>query len=132
MAGTLRTTGSIVHACAYEVVWCPKYRRPVLDAAIARRLEEIIRDIAHAHDAEVAGVTIAPALVHVAVEVGPHFGIHNLVRDMKRRSSRLLRAEFPALSRRLPTLWTRHYCCISTAGASTDLFADYGLRQRGV
>lgn len=114
------------------MVWCPKYRRPVLDAAIARRLEEIIRDIAHAHDAEVAGVTIAPALVHVAVEVGPHFGIHNLVRDMKRRSSRLLRAEFPALSRRLPTLWTRHYCCISTAGASTDLFADYGLRQRGV
>lgn len=29
----------------YHIVWCPKYRRPVLEGQVAVRLEEVIRDV---------------------------------------------------------------------------------------
>ena len=33
---------SIVSSCQYHVIWCPKYRRPVLTGAIEHRLKELI------------------------------------------------------------------------------------------
>lgn len=41
-----------------------------------------------------------------------------MVKQIKGRSSRVLRAEFPALESRLPTLWTNSYF-VATVGAAT-------------
>jgi len=38
---------------------------------------------------------VKPDHVHALVEVHPQYGIHRLVKTMKGRSSRALRAEFP-------------------------------------
>ncbi|MGY1455778.1 transposase, partial [Streptomyces sp. SS8] len=32
-----------VYDLGLHVVWCPKYRRPVLEGRVAERLEELIR-----------------------------------------------------------------------------------------
>jgi putative transposase len=52
---------------------------------------------------------VMPDHVCLLCEVDPPFGIHRLVRNLKGRSSRLLRQEFPWLRSRLPTLWTISY-----------------------
>ncbi|WP_204038566.1 transposase, partial [Micromonospora qiuiae] len=41
----VRSNNNVVYRCTYHVVWCPKYRRPVLTGDIDTRLKEIIRDV---------------------------------------------------------------------------------------
>lgn len=50
-----------------------------------------------------------PDHVHLLCETDPQFGIHNLVKRLKGRSSHLLRQEMVWLKSRLPTLWTNSY-----------------------
>lgn len=75
---------------------------------------------------------IRPDHVHVLVECDPQFGIHRLVRLMKGRSSRLLRQEFPALVRKLPTLWTNSYFCSTVGGAPLTVIKQYIEDQKHV
>ncbi|HEX2666000.1 MAG TPA: transposase, partial [Candidatus Acidoferrum sp.] len=41
-----KSNNNVVYSSKYHVVWCPKYRRKVLVDKIAKRLEELIRQIA--------------------------------------------------------------------------------------
>jgi len=45
----LRTNADLVFQCGYHVVWCPKYRRRGLGGRVARRLDEVIVEIANEH-----------------------------------------------------------------------------------
>ncbi len=36
------TDHSIVYSCQYHVIFCPKYRRPVLVEAVAQRMKELV------------------------------------------------------------------------------------------
>lgn len=72
-----------------------------------------------------------PDQVHPLVECDPQYGIHRLVKQIKARSSRLLRQEFPSLKSRLPTLWTNSYF-VATVGEETfDTVKKYVENQRG-
>lgn len=81
--------------CKYHVVWCPKYRGKVLVRLVENRLKEIIRQVAAERRAEVIELEIMPDHLHFLVSIDPQYGIHRLVKQMKGRSSRLLRQEFP-------------------------------------
>ncbi len=49
-----KSNRNVYYSCKYHVVWCPKYRRPVLqDTTIATRLETIIGEVCQEHQAEV-------------------------------------------------------------------------------
>jgi putative transposase len=83
----------VVYSCKYHVVWTPEYRRPVLVRGSDRRLKRILRDVTEERRAEIIETEIMADHVHVLVEVDPQYGIHRLIRQMKERSSRLLRQE---------------------------------------
>jgi putative transposase len=101
-----KSNRNVVYSCKYHVVWCPKYRRPVLVNGVGERLKAILREVADETRSEIIEDEVMPDHVHVLVEVDPQFGIHSLIKQMKGRSSRLLRQEFSWLKSRLPTLWT--------------------------
>jgi putative transposase len=109
---------NIVYSCKYHVVWCPKYRRPVLVNDVDIRLKEIIHQTVTELQSEVIELEVMPDHVHLLCEVDPQFGIHRLVKRLKGRSSRLLRQEFPWLKSRLPTLWTNSYFVATVGGAA--------------
>lgn len=73
-----------------------------------------------------------PDHVHLLVECDPQYGIHRLVKQIKGRSSRLLRLEFPSLKRRLPTLWTNSYFVATCGGAPLEVIKQYVANQRNV
>lgn len=104
-----KTNRSVVYSCKYHVVWCPKYRKQVLMGKVVRRLKEIIRNVADEQKAEIIEMEVMPDHVHLLVEIDPQYGIHRLVKQMKGRSSRLLRQEFKQLRTLIPTLWTNSY-----------------------
>ena len=112
-----KSNGNIVYSCKYHVVFCPKYRRKVLVGQIAQRLKEIAHQVEAETASEILEMDVQPDHVHLLCEVDPQFGIAKFIRLVKRRSSRLLRQEFPKLKSRLPTLWTNSVF-ISTVGAA--------------
>jgi putative transposase len=73
-----------------------------------------------------------PDHVHLLGVCNTQYGIHRLVKQIKGRSSRLLRAEFPHLKSRLPTLWTNSYFVATTGGATVEDIKRYVENQRNV
>ena len=122
----------VVYSCKYHIIWCPKYRRPVLVNGVDQRLKEIIQQTAAEFEATVIELEIMPEHVHLLCEVDPQFGIHRLVRTLKGRSSRLLRQEFPWLRSRLPTLWTHSYFVSTVGGAPLAAIKQYIENQKNV
>jgi putative transposase len=120
----------VIYSSKYDVVWTPKYRRPVLVGAVAKRCQALIRQVAAKYDAEIFAVEILSDHVHVLCEVDPQFGIHRLVKNIKAVSSHVLRKEFPTLKSRLPTLWTNSYLVSTVAGAPLAVIQQYVEKQK--
>lgn len=126
------TDHSIVYSCQYHVIFCPKYRRAVLEDAVARRLKEMILEKQAEYGYAVMSMEIMSEHVHLLLDVDPRVGVNNVVAKIKGYTSHELREEYPWLKKRLPTLWTRSRF-ISTVGAVTlDTVQRYIADQRGV
>ena len=127
-----KSNNNVVYSYKYHVVWCPKYRRPVLVSGVDVRLKEIIQDVCTESLAELIELEVMPEHVHLLVEVAPQYGIHRLVRAIKGRSSRLLRQAYPWLKSRLPTLWTNSYFVSTVGGAPLEVVKQYIENQKRV
>ena len=44
-----KSNRNIIFSCSYHVVFCPKYRRPVLVDGVDERFKEIAREVAGLH-----------------------------------------------------------------------------------
>lgn len=127
-----KSNRNVVYSCKYHVVWCPKYHRKVLVGGVEERLKEILRAVAVERRAEIIEMEVMPDHVHLLVEVDPQFGIHRLIKQMKGRSSRILRQEFPWLRSRLPSLWTNSYFVSTVGGAPLAVIKQYIENQKSV
>jgi putative transposase len=127
-----KSNNNVVYLCKYHVIWCPKYRRSVLQDGVDIRLKEIIRIVAQERKSEVLELEVMPDHVHLLVEVDPQYGVHRLIKLMKGRSSRLLRQEIPWLKKRLPTLWSNSYFVSTVGGASLAIVKQYIENQKYV
>ena len=94
------------------------------------RLKEIIREVCAERDAPIEAIETMPDHVHLLVVCDPQYGIHRLVKQIKGRSSRLLRQEFPHLKSRIPTLRTNSYFVATTGGATQEVINRCVENQR--
>jgi putative transposase len=104
----------------------------VLVGPIEARLKQIISEVCREHQAEIEELEVMPDHVHLLVNADPQFGIHRLIKLIKGRSSRYLRQEFPALKRKLPSLWTNSYLVSTTGGAPLSIIQQYIEHQKHV
>ena len=126
------TDHSIVYSCQYHVIFCPKYRRPVLHGAVGERMKELVLEKQADYGYLAREVEVMPDHVHLLLDVDPRIGIASVVAQVKGYTSHALREQFPWLKKRLPTLWTRSKF-ISTVGAVTlDVVQQYIAAQKGV
>ncbi|WNZ47238.1 IS200/IS605 family transposase [Leptolyngbya boryana CZ1] len=132
MAQQFKSNNNVVYSCKYHVVWCPKYRRKVLVNGVDVRLKEILQEVVSETTGEILEIEVMPDHVHVLVEIDPQYGIAKLVRNMKGRSSRLLREEFAWLRSRIPTLWTNSYFVSTVGGAPISVIKQYIENQKNV
>ncbi|ENQ3077312.1 IS200/IS605 family transposase [Bacillus multifaciens] len=129
---TYKSNNNVVYSCKYHIVWCPKYRRPVLVDGIDERLKTILLETANSIEAEIIEMEIMPDHVHLLVEVDPQYGINKFVRHLKGASSRLLRQEYPSLKSRIPSLWTNSYFVSTVGGTTLETVKQYIENQKGV
>ena len=65
MEGRYRKNADAVFSLKYHLVWCPKYRRPVLVDEIATRLRYLLIDKAEEFDITVHAIEVRPDHVHL-------------------------------------------------------------------
>jgi REP-associated tyrosine transposase len=107
----------------YHFVWGPMRAKPCLIGEIARRLQALIEEKAREEAFQPVTLLILPDRVYLAAEAPPSIAPHSIVCQVKAYTSRVLRDEFPELTR-IPSLWTRAYLVM--AGDQVD--ADDVLR----
>ena len=120
-----------VFSLKYHIVWCPKYRRPVLTDAVALRLNALLHAIAAQYGMTIHALEVMPDHVHLFVEADPTLCVAEIVNRLKGRTSHDLRAEFPSLRSRLPTLWSRSYYAGSCGAVTEASIRRYIESQRG-
>ena len=121
-----------VYALRYHLVWCPKFRRPVLEGAVADSLDEFLHIKAEALGVEILSLAIRPDHVHLFVTGTPTLAVNQLVRHFKGFTAHELRARHPQLKTRLPSLWSRSYYAGTTGEVSDEVVRRYIEAQKGV
>jgi putative transposase len=125
-----KNTGA-VFSLKYHVVWCPKYRRPVLVGEVADRLKALLAEKAAELEMTIHALEVMPDHVHLFVESDPTRCVAEIVNRLKGYTSHALREEFPSLRSRLPTLWTRSYFAGSVGHVSAATIERYIAEQKG-
>ncbi|MER8010500.1 IS200/IS605 family transposase [Streptomyces sp. NPDC094149] len=114
-----------VHDLALRIVWCAKYRRPVLGGRVAERLDELLRAKAEERGWEIITLEVMPDHVHLFVKHDPKSSASYVANQFKGFTSRVLREEFPHLKSRMPTLWSSSYFAASVGAVSVTTVQKY-------
>jgi putative transposase len=120
-----------VYQINYHFVFCPKYRRPVLSGAVSDRLVELVPELIKEICGELINLTVRPDHVHLFASFPPDIAPNQIMHHIKGKSSHLLRAEFPHLKSRIPSLWTRAYYVGTAGSVSSETIRKYIEAQEG-
>lgn len=126
-----RSNSHFLFNCKYHVIFCPKFRRPVLTEDISKRLKEILIEISNKYNSLIIEIEILLDHIHMIIDCDPSFGITKVIREMKGNSSRILRSEFPDLRTKLPSMWTRSSFISSVGTVSLEVVKQYIQDQKG-
>jgi putative transposase len=125
-----KSNNNVVYSCKYHVIWCPKFRRPVLIDDVEKELKDIIHNVCNECNSEIINLEVMPDHVHLLVEVDPQFGIHKLIKNIKGKSSRIIRSKYKWITSRLPTLWSNSYFVSTVGGAPLEVIKQYVETQK--
>jgi putative transposase len=125
MAREVQVSAGGAYDLGYHVVFCPKYRRPVLDGPVKDRCEELIRIKAAGHGWRIVTLEVMPDHVQLFVKTRPKDSPSYVANQLKGFTSRRLREEFPHLRSRLPTLWSRSFFVASVGAVSAATVQRY-------
>lgn len=127
-----KSKAHLIYSCQYHVIFCPKYRRKILNEGVDTRLKEIFKEVSLKYDFNIIEMEIMDDHVHLLIDCNPRFGIMECVTKLKGTSAKKLVEEFPYLKSRLPNIWTRS-AFISTVGSvSLDVIKKYIENQKNV
>lgn len=92
-----------VFSLKYHLVWCPKYRLPVLEGVVAERLLVLLREKAAEMNATIQALEVLPDHVHLFIETDPTLAPAHIANQFKGFTSRTCAANsgtFAAACRR--------------------------------
>ncbi len=125
------TGAHTTHRLRVHLVWCPKYRRRVLQGAVAARLDALIRQAAEVSRWQVHDLAIQPDHVHLLLQIRPPECVASVVNGLKGGTSRVLRQEFPDLEEFLwgDSFWADGYFAESVGQVEEAVVSRY-IRQQ--
>ena len=121
-----------VYSLQYHIVWCTKYRKQVLKDGLDKELKEMLTALAKEYEFKILAMEVMPDHVHLLADIDPRIGIDDFVGSLKRRSSHIIRTEFPYMKKRLPSLWTRGKFIATVGSISLETVKQYIKNQKGV
>jgi len=126
-------TSSASYNINYHLVWCPKYRKPILEKSEVKQfLEDQIHTIAAAKGFEVLALEIQPDHIHLFVSAPPFDSPTEIVKVFKGVTALRLFKKFPELRNQFwkGKLWSPSYY-VGTAGhVSAETIQKYIEEQK--
>jgi len=116
-----------VYQTAYHVVWCPKYRKDVLTAAVAQSLTQLIDAICEERKWRVLSKEIQPDHIHLFLSIPPAVAVADAVKILKGTTARRMFMQFPELRERLfgGSLWSPSYYVGTAGNVSAETIRHY-------
>ena len=82
-------------------MWSPKYRKPILQGAIAERVREMFAEIAEQYEITIDEMEVSADHVHIFCSFPPRYSIAQVVTRFKSLSARAIFREYPQVKRQL-------------------------------
>jgi putative transposase len=124
---------SAVYNVNYHFIWCPKYKKPILEeAGIKEFLEDQIYTIAATKEWEVLALKVMPDHIHLFISTTPFESPTGIVKVLKGVTALRLFKKFPELRNKYwkGKLWSPSYY-VGTAGhVSAETIQKYIEDQR--
>lgn len=89
-----------VYQIEYHFVWVTKYRYKVLQAEVAERVRELVRQVCATFEIRIVKGVVSKDHVHILVSAPPNMAPSEIMRRIKGNTSSRLFEEFPHLKKR--------------------------------
>lgn len=121
-----------VHLIVYHLVWTPKRRKALLIGPVADDCRALIERKCEERGWTILQLAIQPDHIHLFVRAWPEVSASEIVKECKGLTSHELRAKYPDLKRRLPSLWTRSFFAATAGNVSQETIQKYIAAQKGL
>ena len=121
-----------ISCLAYHVVFCPKFRLPVLVSDVAAAVDASFCESCAYYDWQLHAVEVMPDHVHLFLQLPPTVTVAQAVKTLKSRAAKDAFRDAPKLRKRLwcGKLWTSDFFAGSISGVSEDAIRCYIGNQR--
>ena len=118
----MRNNNNSVSTLQYHIVWCTKYRHPVLTGAVEVETKTILAQTCAEYGWTLKAIEVMPEHVHLFLEASPDDAPSSIARTLKSISAGHIFKAFPKLKERKfwgSGLWSRG-CYYGSVGAITE------------
>ena len=136
MLGQYRFMGrssSAVYDIRYHIVWCPKYRKPILARNDVNQFtRECIETIVQTKGWDLIGLEIMPDHIHVFISTQPFQAPTDIVKILKGVTAKQLRSKFPVILSQIRkgSIWSPSYYVGTAGDVSSETIKHYIENQR--
>ena len=112
----------------YHLVWCPKFRYPVLQDDVADTLTQIISDICDTNHYQIKALSVMPDHVHLFIDCPQTVAPSDIAKTIKSISAIDMFKTYPKLKRfyaRCGVLWSRGYFLSTVGNLSAETIQKY-------
>ena len=108
---------SAVYNINYHIVWCPKFRKPILGGKVKEFVEEQLETIAQTKGYKILEARVMPYHRHLFIEADPFDSPTNIVKIFKGVTGLRMSRKFPGIESKLwrGVMWSPSYY-VGTAG----------------
>jgi putative transposase len=94
-------TRHVVYDLKYQMVWVRKYRRLVLKGGLAKRVKEVLKEIAERYELQIVTVEVKEDHVHLFLPAPPRYSPFQIVQIIQSILAKTVLGELPGVEEQL-------------------------------
>ncbi len=127
MSKRFRKLSHTLYECKYHLIFCPKYRHPILKDEIAEYTRrEIVNLLRQKDGIEIIEMNVQAEHVHLVMWMPPKYAVSEVMGYLKGKLAIRLFQRYERIGKRFwgRHLWSRGYC-VSTIGINEEQIRQY-------
>lgn len=115
----------------YHLVWCTKYRKPVLTGKTGKRARDLTREICSTLNIKIIKGHVSKEHVHIMISAPPNVSVSTIAQRIKGKIARKLLQEDPKLNKKFwgKHFWARGYFVVTSGTITDEIIMEYIKNQ---